>query len=79
MAPSVLGRCTTGYWGVRCDTKEVTFVKSIWRTDVEGVEQEGDILKHLRDKRVEHIPTVLSHGDVTSEGLSTSPITQLGF
>jgi len=78
VAPSVLGRCTTGYWGVRCDTKDVTFVKSIWRTNVEGVEQEGDILKHLKGKGVRHIPTVLCHGDVTSQGLSTSPVTQSG-
>jgi len=79
VAPSVVGRCTVGYWGVRCDTKGVVFVKSAWRTDGEGVELEGDILKGLEDKGVEHIPTVLCHGDVTSQGLSTSKIALFGF
>ena len=69
VAPTVVGRCTAGYWAVRCDTKGVTFLKSIWRTNVKDVELEGDILKDLGDKGVEHIPTVLCHGDVTREGL----------
>ena len=76
VAPSVVGRCTTGYWGVRCDTKAVVFVKSVWRTDVKGVELEGDILRDLRDKGVRHVPTVLCHGDVTSQGPRTLAITR---
>lgn len=54
-------------------------MKSVWRTDVEGVELEGDILKDLEEKGVKHIPTVLCHGDVTNQGLSTSGIAQFGF
>ena len=37
------GRSAAGYWGIQCDTKYVTFVKSAWRTDAEGVELEGDV------------------------------------
>lgn len=77
VARTILGRCTTGYWGVRCDTKDVVFVKSIWRTSVKDVKLEGDILEDLEGAR--HIPTVLCHEDATNEGLSTAPITQFGF
>lgn len=63
----IVGRCTAGYWGVRCDTKAVVFVKDIWRADVENVGLEGDILKELQEKGVEHIPAVLSRdGDAAS-------------
>jgi len=79
VAPSIVGRCTAGYWGVRCDTKDVAFVKSVWRTDVEDVQLEGDILKDLEDKGVRHIPTVLCHGNVTGQGLSTSRVAEFGF
>ena len=65
---AVVGRCTAGYWGVRCDTNEVVFVKDIWRTDVETVELEGNILSNLRAKGVNHIPTLVGHGDVTFIG-----------
>ena len=65
---AIVGRCTVGYWGVLCDTKEVVFVKDVWRTNVEGVELEGDILSRLKEKGVRQIPTVICHGDVPCEG-----------
>jgi len=74
VSQAVVGRCTAGYWGVRCDTGDVVFVKDVWRTDVEGVELEGDILKDLQKKGVKHIPTMLCHGDATCNGLSMSLI-----
>ena len=64
-----LGRCTAGYWGVLCGTREVVFVKDVWRTNAEEVELEGDILKDLREKGVGHIPAVVCHGDVIDQGL----------
>ena len=42
VSPAIVGRCTAGYWGVRCGTKGVVFVKDIWRTNVEDVVLEGD-------------------------------------
>ena len=65
---AIVGHCTVGYWGVLCDTKEVVFVKDIWRTNVEGVELEGDILSRLKKKGVRQIPTAICHGDVPCEG-----------
>jgi hypothetical protein len=76
---SIVGRCTVGYWGVRCDTKEVVFVKDVWRTNVAEVELEGDILNQLGKKGVSHIPTVVSHGYVTAEGRSAPPIYIVSF
>ncbi|KAF9650769.1 hypothetical protein BDM02DRAFT_3259485 [Thelephora ganbajun] len=64
---AIVGRCTVGYWGALCDTKDVVFVKDIWRTNVEDVELEGDILKDLEEKGVKHIPSVVCHGDVTTK------------
>ncbi|KAF9644190.1 hypothetical protein BDM02DRAFT_3122282, partial [Thelephora ganbajun] len=64
---TVVGRCTVGYWGVLCDTKDVVFVKDVWRTNFKDVDPEGDILRDLEEKGVEHIPTVVCHGDVTTE------------
>jgi hypothetical protein len=66
---AIVGRCTAGYWGVRCDTNEVVFVKDIWRNDVEAGELEGNILSYLRTKGVNHIPTLVGHGDVTFGGM----------
>lgn len=79
LSRAIVGRCTAGYWGVRCDTEDVVFVKDIWRTDVEDIELEGDILRDLQEKGVEHIPTVLCHEDATGEGLRTSLINTVRF
>jgi len=79
LSPAIVGRCTTGYWGVRCDTKDVVFVKDVWRKNVKGVELEGDILRELQSKEVGNIPTVLCHGDVTHKGPSMSLVTRFGF
>ena len=65
---AIVGRCTVAYWGVDCDSKEVVFVKDVWRTNVEGVEMEGDILKRLREKEVGFIPSLVCHGDLTVGG-----------
>jgi len=75
VSPAIVGRCTAGYWGVRCDTKDVVFLKDIWRANVNDVELEGDILKDLEEKGVRHIPSVLCHGDVIHKGLSLPPTT----
>jgi len=66
---AIFGRCTAGYRGVLCDTREVVFVKDVWRTNGREVELEGDILKDLREKGVGHIPVVVCHGDVINRGL----------
>ena len=57
-----------GYWGVLCDTKEVVFVKDVWRTNVEGVELEGDILSQLKKKEVYQIPTAYAMGMYLARG-----------
>ena len=43
------------------------FLKDAWRPFYQGVEMEGDILKELNNAGVEHIPTLLCHGQVASQ------------
>ena len=62
---AIVGRCTVAYWGVDCDSKEVVLVKDVWRTKVDGVEMEGDILERLGKNKVSRIPSLVCHGDVT--------------
>ena len=69
-SPGVIGRSTKGYWGVRCESDEVVFIKDIWRTNAPGVDVEGTILKGLLEEGVRNIPELVCHGDVESEGES---------
>ena len=71
---AIVGRCTVAYWGVDCDSKEVVFVKDAWRTKVEDVELEGDILERLRNKEVGHIPSLVCHGNVTVGGMHATDL-----
>ncbi|KAL0566664.1 hypothetical protein V5O48_015341 [Marasmius crinis-equi] len=70
--PVPAGRCTRGFlvtsWkevaGTHWipDTSQVThFLKHTWR--ISKLESEGVIYKLLHEKHVEHIPTILAHGD----------------
>lgn len=76
---AIVGRCTVGYWGVRCDTKDVVFVKDVWRTSLNEIDQEGDILSQLGEKGVGKIPTVVCHGDVIAEGTRIPLICAMRF
>ena len=69
-SPGVTGRSTRGYWGVRCGSDEVVFVKDIWRANASDVDMEGTILKGLLEEGVRNIPELVCHGDVESEGES---------
>ena len=68
ISPGVTGRSTKGYWGVRCESGEVVFVKDIWRANATDVDVEGTILKGLLEVGVRNIPELVCHGDVESEG-----------
>jgi hypothetical protein len=83
---SPTGRSTRGYWGVvvgeSVQESEVVFVKDVWRSNVEGVEREGDILHRLHEKGVRNIPPLVAHGDVEDDGessceLSISSLTEI--
>ena len=83
---SPTGHSTCGYWGVvigeSVQESEVVFVKDIWRSNVEGVEREGDILHRLHEKGVRNIPPLVAHGDVEDDGessceLSISSLTEI--
>lgn len=69
---SPTGRSTRGYWGVVVkkspEESEVVFVKDTWRSNAEGVECEGDILRSLCEKGVRNIPPLVAHGDVKVNG-----------
>jgi hypothetical protein len=71
---SPTGRSTRGYWGVVVketpQESEVVFVKDVWRSNVKGVECEGNILRRLHEKGVRNIPPLVAHGDVKDNGES---------
>ncbi|KAH8115734.1 hypothetical protein DFH11DRAFT_1507170, partial [Phellopilus nigrolimitatus] len=65
MSPSsVAGRSTRGYWAVKVGTLEMAFLKDTWRIDVDRMEQEGAILRHLNASGVKNISDLYCHGDV---------------
>ncbi|KAH8115724.1 hypothetical protein DFH11DRAFT_1702549 [Phellopilus nigrolimitatus] len=65
MSPSsVAGRSTRGYWAVKVGSLEMAFLKDAWRIDVDRMEQEGAILRHLNASGVKNISDLYCHGDV---------------
>ena len=69
----VAGRSTVGYWGVRCDSGEVVFVKDVWRKQAPEVDMEGTILEELQKAGVRNIPELVCHGDIFHEGKAVFP------
>jgi len=69
---SPTGRSTRGYWGVvvkeNMQESEVVFLKDVWRSNVEGVEREGDVLHRLHEKGVRNIPPLVAHSDIEDDG-----------
>ncbi|KAI0689148.1 hypothetical protein C8T65DRAFT_817896 [Cerioporus squamosus] len=70
------GRGTRGYIAWHEQSRSFVFLKDAWRPFYQGVEMEGDILKRLNDAGVEHIPTLLCHGQVASQRTLVSDYAQ---
>ena len=72
VSSSPTGLSMRRYWGVvvggTIQESEVVCVKDIWRSNVERVEREGDILLYLHEKGVRNIPLLVAHGDVEVDG-----------
>ncbi|EJF57410.1 hypothetical protein DICSQDRAFT_69542, partial [Dichomitus squalens LYAD-421 SS1] len=70
-APGVAGRFTRGYIALPVNDKgkiddEATFVflKDAWRVDHPEIEQEGETLRFLNQRKVPFVPTLVCHGDL---------------
>ncbi|TBU38476.1 hypothetical protein BD309DRAFT_874282 [Dichomitus squalens] len=70
-APGVAGRFTRGYIALPVNDKggiddDATFVflKDAWRVDHPEIEQEGEILRYLNQRKVPYVPTLVCHGDL---------------
>ena len=73
----LIGRGTRGYVAWHEQSESFVFLKDAWRPFSHWeVEMEGDILKKLNDAGVEHIPTLLCHGQVVSQGSFVSHYAQ---
>ncbi|KAI0776256.1 hypothetical protein BD413DRAFT_669404 [Trametes elegans] len=70
-APGVTGRFTRGH--VALDVTDpgrpaqFVFLKDAWRVVSDGIEKEGIVLETLKRRKVQFIPTVLCHGDITGQ------------
>ncbi|KAI0767044.1 hypothetical protein C8Q74DRAFT_926778 [Fomes fomentarius] len=69
IAPGVVGRGTRGYVALPVNSKgkakgKFVYLKDAWRVDHPGIDQEGSILQELNEKNVQHVPTLVCHGDL---------------
>ncbi|RPD68720.1 hypothetical protein L226DRAFT_317031 [Lentinus tigrinus ALCF2SS1-7] len=60
----LVGRGTRGYVALDWETQRFVFLKDSWRPYYPGVEQEGEILSKLNEKKVRNVPTLIGYGDV---------------
>ncbi|KAJ3504553.1 hypothetical protein NLJ89_g7876 [Agrocybe chaxingu] len=61
---SLTGRATRAFHVFDLKAKKVMFLKDTWRTKLEGMENESDILKELWAAGVPRIPKIADGGDV---------------
>ncbi|KAF9484762.1 hypothetical protein BDN70DRAFT_849042 [Pholiota conissans] len=59
---SMASRATRGYWAMDVETEQIVFLKDAWRTNVEGMEVEGDIIRSIEE--APNVPTMVCYGDV---------------
>ena len=72
LSGGVVGRGTRGYVAVPLDEKDnpkgaFVYLKDAWRVNHPGMEKEGTILSVLNEAKVQYIPTLLCHGDISGQ------------
>ncbi|KAI0292350.1 kinase-like domain-containing protein [Multifurca ochricompacta] len=60
----LFGRSTFGYIAFDVASTNLVYLKDFWRTDLPGIEKEGDIYHKLHDAQVPNIPRLGAAGDV---------------
>ncbi|KAI0296770.1 kinase-like domain-containing protein [Multifurca ochricompacta] len=60
----LFGRSTFGYIAYDVASTNLVYLKDFWRTDLPGIEKEGDIYCKLHDAQVPNIPRLGAAGDV---------------
>ncbi|TBU37154.1 hypothetical protein BD309DRAFT_877004 [Dichomitus squalens] len=66
-APGVTGRGTRGYVAFDCKTGRFVWLKDAWRASYMISRREGDVLEKLNSAGIEHVPTLVCHGDVEDQ------------
>ncbi|KAI0916061.1 hypothetical protein AcV5_003504 [Taiwanofungus camphoratus] len=66
-APGVAGRGTRGYVAIDLETEKFVFLKDAWRVNLPGIDKEGNVVRFLNEKGVNHVPTLVCHGDIDSQ------------
>ncbi|KAI9065679.1 hypothetical protein FKP32DRAFT_1623592 [Trametes sanguinea] len=73
-ANGMAGRGTRGYVALDCRTGRFVWLKDAWRVFYKQLMQEGAVLEMLNKDEVEHVPTLLCHGDIREQTTMTSDI-----
>ncbi|PIL32491.1 hypothetical protein GSI_05194 [Ganoderma sinense ZZ0214-1] len=66
-ADGLVGPGTRWYVAFDCEERRFVWLKDSWRASYELVETEGNILATLKAAGVEHVPTLVCHGDVRKQ------------
>jgi hypothetical protein len=61
---SLFGRSTFGYIAYNVATSNLVYLKDFWRTDLPGIQKEGDVYRELHEAEVPNIPLLGRAGDV---------------
>ena len=72
---SLFGRSTLGYIGYDMETTNLVYLKDFWRTDLPGIQKEGDVYRELHSAQVSNIARLGLAGDVpkTPGSMDTEP------
>jgi len=72
---SLFGRSTLGYIGYDMETTNLVYLKDFWRTDLPGIQKEGDVYRELHSAQVSNIARLGLAGDVprTPGSVDTEP------
>src|SRR6266404_3217536 len=72
---SLFGRSTLGYIGYDMETTNLVYLKDFWRTDLPGIQKEGDVYRELHSAQVSNIARLGLVGDVprTPGSVGTEP------
>jgi hypothetical protein len=61
---ALFGRSTFGYIAYDVAGSKLVYLKDFWRTDLPGIQTEGDVYRELHDAQVPNIPALGPAGDV---------------